>query len=198
MKTQHLLKKLVLATFLVGTTSSIGSSAFAQSFPDSFPSANYYYPSASFFSPTAYYYESDDAVDLSMTLENENFATFKNNLQETELTKALNQEETLTVLAPTEEAFAALSPDIKEKLSNPEILKKVLQYHLVVGNIGEADIKRRGVATLLEQTSVNITGVKGNDKKLTVMLNDATASEPLPASNGVVIPIDQVLIPPNL
>ena len=198
MKTQHLLKKLVLATFLVGTTSSIGSSAFAQSFPDSFPGANYYYPSASFFSPAAYYYESDDTVHLSMTLENENFATFKNNLQETELTKALNQEETLTVLAPTEEAFAALSPDIKEKLSNPEILKKVLQYHLVVGNIGEADIKRRGVATLLEQTSVNITGVKGNDKKLTVMLNDATASEPLPASNGVVIPIDQVLIPPNL
>ena len=86
----------------------------------------------------------------------------------------------------------------KEKLSEPETLKKVLQYHLVVGNIDEEDIKRRGVATLLEQNSVNITGVQGKDKKVTVMLNGATASEPLPATNGVVIPIDQVLIPANL
>ena len=187
---KHSLKKLVLTTFLAGTASSIGGAAFAQSF--------YYYPSASFFSPTAYYYQSDDAVDLAMTLDSENFATFNSSLQETDLTEILNQEEVLTVLAPTEEAFAALSPELKEKLSEPETLKKVLQYHLVVGNIGEEDIKRRGVATLLEQNSVNITGVQGKDKKVTVMLNEATASEPIPAENGVVIPIDQVLIPPNL
>lgn len=198
MTIQHPFKKLILATFLAGTTSSIGSAALAQSFPGAFPGADYYYPSASFFSPTAYYYESDDAVDLSMTLDNENFATFKNNLQETKLNEALNQEETLTVLAPTEEAFAALSPELKQKLSEPETLKKVLQYHLVVGNIGEEDIKRRGVATLLEQNSVNITGVQGENKQVTVMLNDATAGEPLPAANGVVIPIDRVLIPPSL
>jgi uncharacterized surface protein with fasciclin (FAS1) repeats len=191
MKSQHLLKRLVLAAFLVGTTSSIGGTVFAQSF--------YYYPSASFFSPTAYFYETgEEEAYLTAILKGEQFATFNRNLQETKLATTIDQKEVFTVLAPTEEAFAALSPKLKEKLSEPETLRQVMQYHLVVGNIGEKDIKRRGVATLLEQNSVNITGVQDKNKKVTVMLNDATASEPLPASNGVVIPIDRVLIPPDL
>ncbi len=190
MKSQHLLKRLVLAAFLVGTTSSIGGTAFAQSF---------YYPSASFFSPTAYFYETgEEEAYLTAILKGEQFVTFNRNLQEAKLATKIDQEEVFTVLAPTEEAFAALSPKLKEKLSEPEILQQVMQYHLVMGNIGEKDIKRRGVATLLEQNSVNITGVQDEKQKVTVMLNDATASEPLPASNGVVIPIDRVLIPPGL
>lgn len=189
MSLKHLVKNITLLTFLAGTAGSISNVASAQSF---------YYPSASFFSPFAHGYESgDDAVDLATMLESEQFATFNSNLQKAELSDTI-QQQSLTILAPTEEAFAALSPSLAQKLSDPETLKKVLQYHMILGNIDEEDIKRRGVATLLERNSVQITGIPAENEGMTVQLNDATASEPLAAANGVVIPIDKVLIPSGI
>lgn len=193
MSLQQLLKKLTIVVIAVGTSYSVTNSAWAQS-------SFYYYPSASFFSPFAHGFESEDEdkVDLATILQDEKFATLNSSLQEAELLETINKQELLTVLAPTEEAFAALSPQVKQKLLEPENLKKVLQYHLVIGNIGEEDIKRRAVATLLEQNAVQITGVPVENNQMRVKLNEATASEPLAAANGVVIPIDRVLIPPGL
>ncbi|MEL6496317.1 MAG: fasciclin domain-containing protein [Cyanobacteria bacterium J06623_7] len=129
---------------------------------------------------------------------NDEFATFNSSLQTTELVDTLEGEERLTVFAPTEAAFAALSPELKEKLSQPEILEQVLKYHVVVGDINEDDIKRRGVLTMLESNVIEISGEEGKGDEITVKLNNATASTPLAADNALVIPIDQVLIPPTL
>lgn len=180
--------------FVAGSTYGINSIASAQS-------PFYYYPSASFFSPTAYTLQSEEgeSIDLAMILSaNSKFATLVDNLQAAELSQMLSEKEKLTVLAPTEEAFAALSPELQQKLSQPEILDQVLKYHLIDGMIGDDDIKRREVSTLLEQHSVKIGGVPGENEQVRVKLNDANASEPLAADNGIVIPIDRVLIPPNL
>ncbi len=191
MSLKQLLKKITLATLLAGATFTITNSAMAQFL--------YYYPSASFFSPFAHGFQSaDDAVDLATILEDEKFATFNSSLEEAGLLKTIEQEDLLTVLAPTEEAFAALSPELKQKLSDSETMKQVLQYHLILGSIGEEEIQRREVATLLEQNSVKITGVPTEKDKMTVKLNQATASKPLGAVNGVIIPIDEVLIPQGL
>lgn len=187
----QLLKKLTLTIFLASSTYGISDLASAQS-------PFFYYPSASFFSPTASYYESDELGDLATILGDDKFTTFNSNLQTAELSDILSEKETLTVLAPTEEAFAALPPELQEKLSQPEILDQVLKYHMIDGTIGDDDIKRREVETLLEQNSVEIGGIGGENNQITVKLNDATASEPLPAENGVVIPINKVLIPPSL
>lgn len=188
-----LLKRLVKLTLLT-SIAAVGYGAIDSAIAQPF----FYYPSPSFFSPFAHGYESDDAVDLAMMLEDEQFATFNSGLQEADLLETLVQEELLTVLAPTEEAFAALTPAQKQKISDPENLKRVLQYHLIAGEIGEEDIKQREVATLLEQNSVKIAGVPAANDRITVKLNDATASEPLPAINGVIIPIDKVLMPQDL
>jgi uncharacterized surface protein with fasciclin (FAS1) repeats len=102
----------------------------------------------------------------------------------------------LTVLAPSDKAFANLPDDVQAKLADPEKLAQLLKYHFVAGEITEDDIQRRSVATLLEQTSVSITGIPLGDQ-VGVKLNDATATEPIAADNGVVIPIDRVLIPPG-
>lgn len=186
------LKKLTLTALLVSSTCGLSKVVLAQS-------PFFYYPSASFFSPTAYGFESEDLPELSTLLEaDDKFATFKTNLQATKLSDLLKEEENLTVLVPTEEAFAALSPELQEKLSQPENLEKVIKYHLIMGEISEDDIKRREVSTLLEQNSLAIGGVEGENKEVTAMFNDATASGPLFAENGVVIPIDKVLIPANL
>ena len=192
MLSRQFLQKLTLTMFVAGSTYGISNIAFAQS-------PFFYYPSASFFSPAASYYESDEAVSLVTLLASDNnFATLSSNLQAAELLKVLNNKENLTLLAPTEEAFAALSPELQQKLSQPEILDKVLKYHMIDGTIGDKDIKRREIATLLEQNSVKIGGVAGENNQVTVKLNDATASQPISADNGVIIPIDKVLIPPSL
>lgn len=181
--------KLTTLAIVVGSTYILGTSAFAQSFM---------FPSASFFAPFASPYESEDEIDIATVLRNTTeYQTLSAKLQEAGLFRTLEQGELLTVLAPTDEAFAALSPQVQQQISKPENLKHLLKYHLVTGIIGEEDIKRRAVATLLERSSVEITGVKvGN--KIGVKLNEASANEPITASNGVIIPIDRVLIPPGL
>ena len=180
--------KLAILAIVAGSTCVISSSTFAQSFM---------FPSASFFSPFASPYESEDEIDIATVLTNTTeYETFSAKLQEAGLLSTLEQEESLTILAPTNDAFAALSPEVRQQISEPENLNYLLKYHLVTGVIGEADIKRRAVATLLERSSVEITGVKvGN--KIGVKLNEASASKPITASNGVIIPIDRVLIPPG-
>ena len=181
---KKLLNQLTTTAIIAGTTYAIATPALAQ----------FYFPPASIFLPMASIYESEDLLYLEDMPEP--YTTFSSALEETGLLETLEQQE-LTVLVPTDEAFEALSPEIQEKLAEPENLKKVLQYHIVVGQIGEADIKRQAVATLLEQNAVKIIGVKEGDK-IGVKLNEAKASEPLPANDGIIIPIDQVLIPPNL
>lgn len=192
MPSQNFFKKLTLTALLVGSTFSLSKVVSAQS-------PFFYYPSASFFSPTASFFESDEPAALNVVLESDDkFATFKNNLEEAELYNLLKEENKLTVLVPTEEAFAALSPELQQKLADPETLEKVLKYHLIIGDIDEDDIKRRGVLTMLEQNAVAIGGIEGESEEVTVMFDDATASEPLFGENGAVIPIDKVLIPANL
>jgi len=191
MLSPQFLKKLTLTALLVASTSSLAKVVSAQS-------PFFYYPSASFFSPSASFFQSEDNPSLSTVIEEDKFATLNANLQATKLSDVINQEKNLTVLAPTEEAFAALSPELQEKLSQPGNLEKVLKYHLIMGEISEDDIKRREVSTLLKENSVAIGGVEGENKEVTAMFNDATASEPLFAENGTVIPIDKVLIPSSL
>ena len=192
MLTKQLLKQLTLIAFLSGTGGAITNSVLAQ------PSF-YYYPSASFFSPTAYYYQTGDEPALTEILKvGDRFATFNSNLQQTELSQTIEREELLTVLAPTEQAFAALSPTVRQKLSDPDTLEKVLQYHIIKGEISEEDIKNRQVETLLEDNSVTITGIPAENNQIKVQLDDAIANKPLQAYNGVIIPIDRVLIPSSL
>jgi uncharacterized surface protein with fasciclin (FAS1) repeats len=186
MSVKKLLNKITIVAVVAGATYAIATPALAQ--------LRFYYPNASFFQPLAAGFESEESVDLATTLEE--YPTFYSALEEADLLKTIEETEYLTVLVPTEEAFAALSPEMQEKLAESENLEKVLQYHLIEGKISEADIKRQAVATLLEDSEVKITGVPEGDK-IGVKLNEAKASQPLSATDGVIIPIDRVLIPPN-
>lgn len=189
MKIKYLFNKATIGVAVAGVSWILSTKVLAQEF---------YFPSASFFSPFASYYESDEngtGVDLEVLLEQ--YPAFNSRLQQTDLPEVFEQHSYLTILVPSNSAFENLSPAMKEKLSNADNMKKLLQYHIVVGKIEEQDIQRRAVATSLEKNSVQITGVPvGN--KVEVLLNKAKASEPLSATDGVVIPINQVLVPPEL
>ena len=189
---KKLFNQITTVAIVAGTTYAIATPALAQ----------FYFPSSSFFIPLAGPYQSDEDIDLATLLEiytqeEKEYTTLYSALEEADLLGTLEQQESLTVLAPSDKAFEALSPEIREKLSEPENLKKVLQYHLVEGEIGQEDIQRQAVATLLEDNEVKIIGVpEGNE--IGVKFNEAKASKPSGAENGVIVPIDQVLIPPNL
>ena len=184
------LKKLLLGVGITSSAIAFSTASLAQS--------SFFFPSASFFSPAAAFYHSEEELTVVERLAMlPQYETFYTQLEEAGLLENMSQD-SLTILAPTNEAFAALSPDVKAKLSQPENVSKLLRYHLVSGIIGEEDIKRQAVATLLDKSSVQITGVPLAGNKVGVKINQSLASDPFSASNGVIIPINEVLIPPGM
>ncbi len=129
-----------------------------------------------------------DAIEGEGTL-----STLSAALNATGLDEALRGDGPFTVFAPTDEAFDALEDGVVDKLlANPEILEKVLLYHVVAGQFLAADaidLDGEDVETLLGQTvaiSVNAE----------VMVNSATVTDPdLTCNNGVIHVIDEVLLP---
>lgn len=187
MKTKNLFTKLSGAILLVTSAAFIGVPAIAQ----------FYFPSASIFSPWANPYQSEDNPNVADLLAmNDDFETVTSLLAKADLTETLAGEQVVTIFAPTDEAFDSLPAATRKQLSQPGNLTKILKYHVVEGQITDKDIKSQQVATLLG-TPVKMVFLPSGDK-FTTKLNDATASEPLGASNGVVIPIDKVLLPPEL
>ncbi|MBE9169196.1 fasciclin domain-containing protein [Pleurocapsales cyanobacterium LEGE 06147] len=185
MKTTNLFTRLSGAIAVVSSAAFIGVPALAQ----------FYFPSASYFSPWASPYQSEDNPNVAELLEmNDDFETVTSLLARADLTEALKQEQ-VTIFAPTDKAFESLPRATRQQLSEPENLTKILKYHVVEGTITDADIKSQEVATLLG-TPVRMVFLPSGEN-FTTKLNNANASEPLPASNGVVIPIDKVLLPPE-
>lgn len=111
--------------------------------------------------------------------------------------KLIEQEEFTTLLAFTDKAFEALPENILDKFNeNP---KKVLEYHLIPGKVTQEDLIRGKIVTIEghtitvsshnEKSTVNYTNAKYNHAK--------SKFPPMPAINGEIIEIDQVLFPPD-
>ncbi len=123
--------------------------------------------------------------------------TFTTLLQAAEtagLVETLAGEGPYTVFAPNDEAFAAVDPATLEALlADPEALSDVLLYHVVAGEVTAADVVELDSATTVQGSDLPIV-VDGD----TVMVGGATViATDIPASNGVIHVIDQVLIPPT-
>lgn len=114
-------------------------------------------------------------------------------LKKSELVEQLNSSEGITVFAPTNEAFSALSQDVKDKLkADPAQLKKVLTYHVVSGKVKPSELQSGSLETL---EGGKLT-VKQENGEYTV--NDAKiVCGNLPTANAVVYLIDKVLVPPQ-
>jgi uncharacterized surface protein with fasciclin (FAS1) repeats len=102
-----------------------------------------------------------------------------------------------TVFAPTDAAFAAIPPDMMEKLSSDrDLMSKVLAYHVVSSEsplLSERINPPISVRTL-ERSEVTITKRRGQLYVNTARVIHAN----IEASNGVIHAIDQVLIPDDL
>ena len=99
----------------------------------------------------------------------------------------------LTVFAPTNEAFAALS-----EIPTGEALEEVLLYHVVDGIALSTDLVNGQQITTLQGDIVTVT-IDGDTVTLTDGQGNTVNVTPVdvPASNGVIHVIDGVLLPPT-
>ncbi len=110
------------------------------------------------------------------------------------LTEALsNSDLSITVFAPTDEAFAALPEGTVDALLLPENrdqLTQLLTYHVVDGEVLSTDLASGEVETL---SGGSVTVEVGGE---TVTINQANVVKAdIEASNGIIHVIDSVLLP---
>ena len=134
---------------------------------------------------------------LALAEADGSFKTLTQALKAAGLTQILTGKDSYTLFAPTDAAFAKLPPDAVRDLLKPEnkeVLLKLLQYHVVKGQVLSADLKS-GEVKSVEGGAINVkvdpaTGVTVNEAKVT--------KADIRGSNGVIHAIDQVILPPDL
>ena len=122
---------------------------------------------------------------------NPQFSLLDQLVRDAELGDALTGAGPMTLFAPTNEAFDALSADAVAQLrSNPELLDRVLGHHLVEGRWLVEDLTTGSLATAAgDELEVATDGVAP-------VIGGATIVEPdVHAANGVVHAVDALLLP---
>ena len=132
-----------------------------------------------------------DIVDTAVAAGD--FTTLAKLLTDAGLVETLKGDGPFTVFAPTDDAFAKLDAATLEAVQNdPELLKRVLTYHVIAGEVMAADVKPGEVETV-SGDKVTISVKDGN-----VYVNDAmVVTTDIETSNGVIHVIDAVLVPPT-
>jgi len=122
------------------------------------------------------------------------FFLFAGALQTTGLLPVLAGKGPFTVCAPTDEAFGLLPPGTWETLRGDPAgrLLRVLQYHIMFGNLPCSTIKKLN----FPKTRLGIT-VEITEKDGTVLFGGAAVTVPdITCTNGMIHGISQVVIPP--
>jgi len=132
-------------------------------------------------------------VEIGMA--HDDFSTLVEAVKVAGLVDTLTGEGPFTLLAPTNDAFAALDDGVIDSLLLPEnvdMLKKILTYHVVAGNVPSTAVPVGDVETASGDSikvDVSDEGVKINDA-------DVIDADVI-ANNGIIHVIDKVLLPPS-
>lgn len=94
-----------------------------------------------------------------------------------------------TLFAPTDEAFRALPPEIRDDRTK---MQQILTYHLVPGVVNSESLVTGDIGTVAGETISIEVGEQVRLNGALVTLADTAAT------NGVIHVIDQVLLPPSL
>lgn len=128
---------------------------------------------------------------VQIASSNKDFSTLVSLLKKADLVNTLEGPGPFTVFAPTNEAFAAIPQAQLDALtSNPAMLKSVLLYHVVSGDI-TSDKIQPGMIPTVEGQSINVSLKDGK-----VFVNNAeVVKADIKASNGVIHVINNVIMP---
>ncbi|MBW4644869.1 MAG: fasciclin domain-containing protein [Goleter apudmare HA4340-LM2] len=134
-----------------------------------------------------------DVIEASPSL-----TTLANLIGEADLENKLDNIGTYTLFAPSDQAFAALPEVTRQRLLQPEnreLLRQVLAYHVVSGNLTTNQLQSKEVNTL-NNNPVNIQVDQTSNQ---VRVNDARVIQPdIQTKNGVIHIIDRVILPPMI
>ncbi|MGL6140725.1 MAG: fasciclin domain-containing protein [Planktothrix sp.] len=130
----------------------------------------------------------------TVILSDERFKILGMILQSIGLLDALKKGE-FTIFAPTDEALAKLPQQILDAILKSQNLNRfteLLEYHVIPGKVTTTELKSGKIKTL-EGDSVTI-----KTKQNQIKVGNATIIDSdIPASNGVIHVIDQILILPQ-
>ncbi len=126
-----------------------------------------------------------------------NFTTLVAALQATGLDMALaNPDETFTVFAPTDDAFAKLGQDtINALLNDLPTLSDILLYHVVGGAAVDSTTALSLAGTDVTMTNGDTVRVTVDNGKLFINMSEVIVTD-IQATNGIIHVIDTVLTPP--
>ncbi len=123
-----------------------------------------------------------------------NFTTLLAAVKAAGLEDALSGAGAITLFAPTDKAFAALPAGALDALlADPQALKNVLLYHVVLEQMTAEQLAAAGIATSA-QGSLLVFATQGDQvsvNSVPVVMTD------IEADNGMIQVIDSVLLPPN-
>ena len=105
----------------------------------------------------------------------------------------LQGEGPFTVFAPTDEAFGKLPDDTLEALfADPQALREILLYHVVLGDLRAADVLATDALTTVQGEDIIVDA-----ENLTLNGDTGFVETDIVADNGVIHAIDMVLLPPE-
>jgi uncharacterized surface protein with fasciclin (FAS1) repeats len=133
---------------------------------------------------------------VNLIENNPSLRTLASVIDEADLNDTLEQGGPYTIFAPSDQAFASLPAATRERLlqdENRQLLRQILTYHVVPGNLAANQLQSGQVQTQAGN-SVNVQ-VDGQQ----VRVNEARVIQPdLQAGNGVVHIVDRIILPPNV
>ena len=100
--------------------------------------------------------------------------------------------EEITIFAPTDAAFDALSDEQRAALADPEVLRDVLLFHAVPRAVSEENVLNSESVATLQGERVTVT--KEGDA---YSVDEVPIDRQIPATNGFVQVIGQILVPPT-
>ncbi len=140
-----------------------------------------------------------ETVGAGTTMEvlrtNGSFNTLVQAIEAAGLTDTFTSQNTLTLFAPTDEAFESLPAGRVDELLKPENregLKAILTYHVAEGRIMSDDMADGMVINTLNGQELTIHLMDNM-----IMASEVTIVSPdLPSNNGVIHAVNNVIIPP--
>ena len=120
------------------------------------------------------------------------FSTLAKAIDAAGLTETLKGKGPFTVFAPTDEAFAKLPEGtVSALLKDKKKLTALLTYHVVPGKVTSTKVAGISSAKTVNGKELSISAKDGK-----VQVDQATVTQAdIPASNGIIHVLDQVLMP---
>ena len=133
--------------------------------------------------------------------DNDLFSKFLEAVTAAGLTDLLEGVQPLTIFVPANKAFDELPDGVLEKLLKPEnrdVLRRVLNHHIVEGNYFAPNIAT-GELTTLEGSTISVEAFATQDFTKLLKVDGKYAVIPnMEATNGTIHVINWVMLPPGL